>query len=73
MEISKFNYYKITSTIQKDLTKLMFNDNKHEARVRSVEIEFSHDNEYLFINNLTLSDLKELRKVVRKQIKELQK
>lgn len=73
MEISKFNYYKITSTIQKDLTKLMFNNNKHEARVRSVEIKFSHDNKYLSINNLTLSDLKELRKVVRKQIKELQK
>lgn len=73
MEISKFNYYRITSTIQKDLTKLMFNNNKHEARVRSVEIKFSHDNKYLSINNLTLSDLKELRKVVRKQIKELQK
>ena len=73
MEISKFNYYKITSTIQKDLTKLMFNNNKHEARVRSVEIKFYHDNKYLSINNLTLSDLKELRKVVRKQIKEIQK
>lgn len=73
MEISKFNYYKITSTIQKELTKLMFNNNKHEARVRSVEIKFSHDNKYLSIDNLTLSDLKELRKVVRKQIKEIQK
>lgn len=73
MEISKFNYYKITSTIQKELTRFMFNNNKHEARVRSVEIKFSHDNKYLSINNLTLSDLKELRKVVRKQIKELQK
>ena len=73
MEISKFNYYKITSTIQKELTRFMFNNNKHEARVRSVEIKFSHDNKYLSINNLTLSDLKELRKVVRKQIKEIQK
>lgn len=73
MEISKFNYYKIISTIQKDLTKLMFNNNKHEARVKSVEIKFSHNNVDLVINNLTLSDLKELRKVVRKQIKELQK
>lgn len=73
MEISKFNYYKITSIIQKDLTKLMFNNNKHEARVRSVEIKFSHNKVSLVIDNLTLSDLKDLRKIVRKQIKELQK
>lgn len=73
MEISKFNYYKITSTIQKELTRFMFNNNKHEARVKSIEIKFSHNNMSLVIDNLTLSDLKELRKVVRKQIKELQK
>lgn len=73
MEISKFNYYKITPTIQKDLTKLMFNNNKYEARVRSVEIKFSHNKVSLVIDNLTLSDLKDLRKIVRKQIKELQK
>jgi hypothetical protein len=73
MEISKMNYYKITSIIQKEPTKLLFNDNKHEARVKSVEIKFSHNNVGLVINNLTLSDLKDLRKIVRKQIKELQK
>lgn len=73
MEISKLSYYKITSVIQRELTKLLFNDNKHEARVKSVEIKFSHNNVGLVINNLTLSDLKELRKVVRKQIKELSK
>lgn len=73
MEISKFNYYKITSVIQKEPTKLLFNDNKHEARVKSVEIKFYHNNVGLVINNLTLSDLKDLRKIVRKQIKELQK
>lgn len=73
MEISKLKYYKITSIIQKEPTKLLFNDNKHEARVKSVEIKFSHNNVGLVINNLTLSDLKELRKVVRKQIKELSK
>ena len=73
MEISKFNYYKITSVIQKEPTKLLFNDNKYEARVKSVEIKFSHNNVGLVINNLTLSDLKDLRKIVRKQIKELQK
>lgn len=73
MEISKLKYYKITSVIQKEPTKLLFNDNKHEARVKSIEIKFSHNNVGLVINNLTLSDLKDLRKVVRKQIKELQK
>ena len=73
MEISKLKYYKITSVIQKEPTKLLFNDNKHEARVKSVEIKFSHNNVGLVINNLTLSDLKELRKITRKQIKELQK
>lgn len=73
MEISKLKYYKITSVIQKEPTKLLFNDNKHEARVKSVEIKFSHNNVGLVINNLTLSDLKDLRKIVRKQIKELQK
>lgn len=73
MEISKLKYYKITSVIQKEPTKLLFNDNKHEAKVKSVEIKFSHNNVGLVINNLTLSDLKELRKIVRKQIKELQK
>lgn len=73
MEISKLKYYKITSVIQREPTKLLFNDNKHEARVKSVEIKFSHNNVGLVINNLTLSDLKDLRKVVRKQIKELQK
>ena len=73
MEISKLKYYKITSVIQKEPTKLLFNNNKHEARVKSVEIKFSHNNVGLVINNLTLSDLKELRKITRKQIKELQK
>lgn len=73
MEISKLKYYKITSVIQKEPTKLLFNDNKHEARVKSVEIKFSNNNVGLVINNLTLSDLKDLRKIVRKQIKELQK
>lgn len=73
MEISKLKYYKITSVIQKEPTKLLFNDNKHEAKVKSIEIKFSHNNVGLVINNLTLSDLKELRKIVRKQIKELQK
>lgn len=73
MGIYKLNHYKITSVIQKEPTKLLFNDNKHEARVKSVEIKFSHNNVGLVINNLTLSDLKELRKVVRKQIKELSK
>jgi hypothetical protein len=73
MEISKLKYYKITSVIQKEPTKLLFNDNKHEAIVKSVEIKFSHNNVGLVINNLTLSDLKELRKITRKQIKELQK
>lgn len=73
MEISKLNYYKITSVIQKEPTKLLFHDNKHEARVKSIEIKFSHNNVGLVINNLTLSDLKDLRKIVRKQIKELQK
>lgn len=67
------NYYRINSIIQKEPTKLLFNDNKHEARVKSVEIKFSHNNVGLVINNLTLSDLKDLRKIVRKQIKELQK
>nr|DAW38481.1 MAG TPA: hypothetical protein [Caudoviricetes sp.] len=51
----------------------MFNNNKHEARVKSVEIKLSHNNRCLVMDDLTLSDLKELRKVVRKQIKELQK
>jgi hypothetical protein len=73
MEISKLKYYKITSVIQREPTKLLFNDNKQEARVKSVEIKFSHNNVGLVINNLTLSDLKDLRKIVRKQIKELQK
>lgn len=73
MEISKLSYYKITSVIQREPNKLLFNDNKHEARVKSVEIKFSHNNVGLVINNLTLSDLKDLRKIVRKQIKELQK
>lgn len=73
MEISKFNYYKITSTIQEGGTRFMFNNNKHEARVKSANIKFSHNNVGLVIDDLTLSDLKELRKVVRKQIKEIQK
>nr|DAV61570.1 MAG TPA: hypothetical protein [Caudoviricetes sp.] len=72
MWIRKLNYYTITSAIQNELTKFTFNNGKHEAKVKSAEIKFSRNNACVVINNLTLSDLKELKKVVRKLIKEIQ-
>lgn len=72
MATYKLNYYKITSKVQKGLTHLTFNECRHEAKIKSAEIEFSSDNGSLTINNLTLGDLKKLRKVVRKQIRKLQ-
>lgn len=71
MEIYK--YYKITSRKSKQLTKFLHNDQKHEANVETVEIVFRHSNIGQVVNNLTIQDLKDLRKIVRKSIKELTK
>ena len=72
METYKTKYYKITSSGKGKLTKFSFNDGRYEANVKSVDIKFTHNKEVSVIDNLTLGDLKELRKIVRKQIKELQ-
>lgn len=71
METYKLNHYKITSSGKGKLTKFSFNEGRHEANVKSVGIKFTHNKEVSVIDNLTLGDLKELRKVVRKCIKEL--
>jgi hypothetical protein len=71
MAIYKLNYYKIKASVQEGLTNLFFNEGRHEAKVNAVKIKFSSDKGDLIINNLTLNDLKELRKVVRKRIKGL--
>ena len=71
MATYKLNYYKITSSGKGKLTKFSFNEGRHEAKVKSVDIKFTHNKEISVIDNLTLGDLKELRKVVRKRIKEL--
>ena len=71
MATYKLNYYKITSSNKSKLIKFSFNDGRHEAKVKSVDIKFTHNKEISIIDNLTLGDLKELRKVVRKRIKEL--
>lgn len=72
METYKTKYYKITSSGKGKLTKFSFKEGRHEANVKSVGIKFTHNKEVSIIDNLTLGDLKELRKVVRKQIRELQ-
>ena len=72
MWIRKFNYYTITSAIQNELTKFTFNNGKHEARIKSAEIKFSRNNAGVVINNLTLSDLKKLKRTVSKLIKEME-
>ena len=72
METYKTKYYKIISSGKGKLTKFSFNEGRHEAMVKSVGIKFTHNKDVSVISNLTLSDLKELRKIVRKHIKELQ-
>lgn len=71
MATYKLNYYKITSSNKSKIIKFSFNEGRHEAKVKSVDIKFTHNKEISVIDNLTLGDLKELRKVVRKRIKEL--
>ena len=71
MATYKLNYYKITSSNKSKIIKFSFNESRHEAKVKSVDIKFTHNKEISVIDNLTLGDLKELRKVVRKRIKEL--
>jgi hypothetical protein len=71
MATYKLNYYKITSSGKGKIIKFSFNECRHEAKVKSVDIKFTHNKEISVIDNLTLGDLKELRKVVRKRIKEL--
>lgn len=72
MATYKLNYYRITSSGKGKLTKFSFKEGRHEANVKSVGIKFTHNKEVSIIDNITLGDLKELRKVVRKQIRELQ-
>ena len=71
MKMEKLNNYKITSAVQKGLTKFTFNNGKHEAMAKAASIRFSRCYVNLNVSDLTLSDLKELKRTVSKLIKEL--
>ena len=72
MKREKLNNYKITSAVQKGLTKFTFNNGKHEAMVKAASIKFSRCYVNLNVSDLTLSDLKKLKRTVSKLIKELE-
>ena len=71
MKMEKLNNYKITSAIQKGLTKFTFNNGKQEAMVKAASIRFSRCYVNLNVSDLTLSDLKKLKGTVSKLIKEM--
>lgn len=68
----KLNNYKITSVIQDGLTKFTFNNGKQEAMVKAASIRFSRCYVNLNVSDLTLSDLKKLKRTVSKLIKEME-
>ena len=68
----KLNNYKITSAIQEGLTKFTFNKGKQEAMVKAASIRFSRCYVNLNVSDLTLSDLKKLKRTVSKLIKEME-
>lgn len=72
MKMEKLNNYKITSAIQKGLTKFTFNNGKQEAMVKAASIRFSRCYVNLNVSDLTLSDLKKLKRTVSKLIKEME-
>lgn len=67
----KLNNYKITSAIQDGLTKFTFNNGKQEAMVKAASIRFSRCYVNLNVSDLTLRDLKKLKRTVSKLIKEM--
>ena len=71
MKMIKLNNYKITSAIQNGLTKFTFNNGKQEAMVKAASISFSRCYVNLNVSDLTLSDLKKLKREVSKLIKEM--
>ena len=71
MKMEKLNNYKITSAIQNGLTKFTFNNGKQEAMVKAASIRFSSCYVNLNVSDLTLSDLKKLKRTVSKLIKEM--
>lgn len=72
MKMIKLSNYKITSTVQKGLTKFTFNNGKQEAMVKAASISFSRCYVNLNVSDLTLSDLKKLKREISKLIKELE-
>lgn len=68
----KLNNYKITSAIQDGLTKFTFNNGKQEAMVKAASIRFSRCYVNLNVSDLTLIDLKKLKRTVSKLIKEME-